>query len=196
MTPAIFFDRDGVLVHEVAYLHNPRDVRVVAGAGATIKWINDAGYFAVVVTNQAGIGRGLYTWEDFRSVQAKIDSVIQSDSARFDAVYACPFHEEASQEEYRHPNHPERKPNPGMFLRAASEHSIDLTRSWIVGDRDTDLLAGKRAGVAGGILVLTGYGETHADMARQMADANFAVAVIPTIAEVPGVLEKLARAIP
>jgi D-glycero-D-manno-heptose 1,7-bisphosphate phosphatase len=195
MRPAVFFDRDGVLVDEVAYLHSPDDVRVVQGTASTVKWVNDAGYLAVVVTNQAGIGRGLYTWDDFRSVQAHIDLVIRSVCGRIDAVYACPFHEEALQE-YRYPDHPDRKPNPGMFLKAASEHSIDLTRSWVVGDRDTDLLAGKRAGVAGGILVLTGYGLTHADKVRQMADAHFAVAVVGTIAEVPQTLAKMARVIP
>ena len=111
----------------------------------------------VLITNQAGIGRGYYGWAEFQAVQERITADLAARGATFDMVLACPF-PAAGQPPYRHPAHPCRKPRPGMILRAAEALGLDLAGSWIVGDRATDLEAGRAAGLAGGVHVLTGHG--------------------------------------
>jgi D-glycero-D-manno-heptose 1,7-bisphosphate phosphatase len=109
-----------------------------------------------VVTNQAGIGLGKYGWEDFQAVMDRIEELLAADQARVDGVYAAPHHERGIGA-YAHPDHPDRKPNPGMLLRAAQELGLDLSRSWMIGDKAVDLEAGRRAGCRVA-LVNTGYG--------------------------------------
>jgi D-glycero-D-manno-heptose 1,7-bisphosphate phosphatase len=154
--PAVFLDRDGTLNEEVDYLSDPEQLVLIPGAAAAVARLNAKGIPVVVVTNQSGIGRGHYGWEDFAAVMGRMGTLLALENAWLDAVYASPHHEQA-QGEYAVPDHPERKPNPGMLLRAAEEHGLDLARSWMVGDKDIDLEAGRRAGchVA---LVRTGYG--------------------------------------
>ncbi|MCW5699084.1 MAG: HAD-IIIA family hydrolase [Rhodospirillales bacterium] len=154
---ALFLDRDGVIVEEVGHLCRVEDVRLVAGAGDTIAAANTLNIPVVVVTNQSGIGQGLFDWLDFFAVQKEIARRLGALGARIDAVFACPFHP-SGRPPYRHPDHPARKPNPGMVIAAARRLRLDLGASWIVGDRVRDLLAGRNAGLAGGMLVGTGYG--------------------------------------
>lgn len=111
----------------------------------------------IVVTNQSGIGRGLFGWPELLAVEARIEALLAERGARIDAVLACPFHREG-REPYRHPDHPARKPNAGLLLRAAGAFAVDLRSSWIVGDRAGDVGAGRAAGLAGGMHVATGWG--------------------------------------
>lgn len=152
LAPCLFLDRDGVIVAEIGYLHRVADIRMMAGVSRLIASANKAGLPVVMVTNQSGIGRGLYGWSDFISVQNAILRHLGRDGATIDAVLACPHHPDANPP-YRHADHPARKPNPGMLTRAASLLAIDLRRSWIVGDHPRDVVAGLRAGLAGGFLV-------------------------------------------
>ena len=154
---ALFLDRDGVVVEEVGYLQRSVDVALCAGAAKVIAAANARSIPVVLVTNQAGIARGLYGWREFEAVQRTIEAALASEAARLDAVYACPHHPEG-QGAFAHPSHPARKPNPGMLLRAADVLALDLAASWLVGDRASDIEAAKRAGLAGGLLVQTGYG--------------------------------------
>jgi D-glycero-D-manno-heptose 1,7-bisphosphate phosphatase len=186
--PALFLDRDGVLLEEVGFLHRPELVRPIAGAGAALAEMHRRGWWLVLVTNQSGIGRGLYGWEDFRAVQARLDAVLAEDGVALDAVLACPFHADG-QGLYRRADHPWRKPAPGMIRAAADQLPIDLARSWIVGDRETDVAAGRAAALAGAVHVLTGYGREHRAAAERLAAANFAVRVIDSIAALPAALE-------
>jgi len=156
--PALFLDRDGVLVEDVGYLARPGDVTLIAGAGAAIAKAGRAGWVVVMVTNQSGVGRGYYTWHDFAAVQGRIVDELAALGAEFDMVLACGHHPEAADPAYRHPAHPWRKPAPGMILEAAARLNIDRGRSWIIGDHATDLEAGRAAGLAGGVHVLTGRG--------------------------------------
>ncbi|HWQ10634.1 MAG TPA: HAD family hydrolase [Holophaga sp.] len=165
MKAAVFLDRDGTLNEEVGYLHRPEEVVLVPGAAQAIARLNALGVPVVVVTNQAGIGRGTYGWEDFQAVTGRIAELLAAEGAHLDAVYAAPHHERGLGE-YQHPDHPDRKPNPGMLLKAAAEHGLDLAASWMIGDKELDLEAGRRAGCRTA-LVLTGYGR-EADPA--MAD--------------------------
>ena len=188
--PALFLDRDGVLVAEIGYLHRPEDVTVIPGAAALIDAANRAGLATVLVTNQAGIGRGTYGWTEFQATQERISADLVAAGAALDMVLACPFHAEA-EPPYRHPAHPCRKPRPGMILRAAERLGLDLAGSWVVGDRRIDLEAGRAAGLAGGVHVLTGHGAAERDAALEVAAGEFQVLGAASVAEAPALLPLL-----
>lgn len=182
--PALFLDRDGTMVEEVYYLHRVEDVRWIAGALSVIAEANRHGVAVVIATNQAGVGHGYFGWEAFAAVQEKIVQDLAEEGAFVDAVYACPYHGEAKAP-YDHPSHPARKPNPGMLLGAAGDLGIDLARSWIIGDRAWDIEAGLRAGIAGGLHVLSGYGADAGERqtALALAGNGFRVLAGATIAD-------------
>jgi D-glycero-D-manno-heptose 1,7-bisphosphate phosphatase len=179
--PALFLDRDGVVVEEVDYLHGVDDIAICAGAAAVISAANAITVPVVLVTNQAGIGRGYYGWAEFRAVQEAIQSAIEEEGAHFDAVYACPHHRDG-QGAFAHPDHPARKPNPGMLQRAAAALDIDMARSWLVGDRAGDIEAARRAGLAGSLHVLTGYGQAERAAAMALSSPRFDVRGAASIA--------------
>lgn len=149
--PAVFLDRDGTLNVEVNYLHRITDLELIPGAAQAIRRLNGAGYLVVVVTNQAGIARGFFDAAAVHQLHAHLAAVLASHGARVDAFYFCPHHPEFTAACAC------RKPEPGMLLRAADEHAIDLSRSWLVGDTIGDLGAGDAAGCRT-VLVRTGYG--------------------------------------
>lgn len=147
--PGAFLDRDGVLIEDSGYPHRDEDLKLIPGAAAAVRRLNAAGYLTVIVTNQSGVARGLFDEDRMHAFNALLLQRLTDDGARIDAVYACPFHADAVVERYRHPDHPDRKPNPGMILRAVAEHGIDPARSILIGDRDSDMEAARRAGVEG-----------------------------------------------
>lgn len=147
--PGAFLDRDGVLIEDCGYPHLDEHLRLMPGAAAAVKRLNDLGYRTVIVTNQSGVARGLFDEDRMHAFNALLVERLAEEGARIDAVYACPFHAEATVERYRHPDHPDRKPNPGMLLRAIAEHDIDPARSFMVGDQPSDMEAARRAGVQG-----------------------------------------------
>lgn len=147
--PGAFLDRDGVLIEDSGYPHLDEHLRLMPGAAAAVRRLNDLGYRTVIVTNQSGVARGLFDEERMHAFNALLLKRLADEGARIDAVYACPFHGEATVERYRHPDHPDRKPNPGMLLRAIAEHDIDPARSLMVGDQPSDMEAACRAGVQG-----------------------------------------------
>lgn len=168
----LFLDRDGVLVEEVGFLHRPADVRLAPGAVALLAAARAAGWAVVVVTNQSGIARGRYGWGEFAETQAEIERQCAAAGAPepFDLVLACPHHPEGLAP-WRHDDHPGRKPNPGMLTRALSLLDLEPGASWMVGDRASDLEAARRAGLAGGLHLLTGHGDA-AQRARALALAT------------------------
>ena len=147
MKPGLFLDRDGVINEEAGYLYRPDECQLVDGIGELIATANRLGYVTCVITNQAGIGRGYYTEADFHVLMDHIAAELATQGAHLDAIYFSPFHPEHGQGEYKQATDC-RKPGPGMILRAAQEHDIDLSRSFLVGDRCTDIAAGAAAGVA------------------------------------------------
>jgi D-glycero-D-manno-heptose 1,7-bisphosphate phosphatase len=155
--PALFLDRDGVIVEETNYLGDPKDVAMIPAAAETIAAFNRAGVPVVVVTNQSGVARGYFSWADFEAVQAEIARQLAKAGAHVDAVFACAFHEKG-QGALAIADHPWRKPAPGMLLEARARLGVELGRSFIVGDKGGDLGAGKAAGLAGGVHVATGHG--------------------------------------
>ena len=153
--PALFLDRDGTIIEHVPYLHKPEQVVLLPGAAETIELANKLEIPVILVTNQSGVGRGYYNWDDFSNVQNNIYKKLRQTDAWIDVILACPFHIEASGI-FKQLNHPYRKPNPGMLFRAKELLSLDLKNSWIVGDSAIDISAGKSAGCLGGAHVLTG----------------------------------------
>lgn len=147
--PAAFLDRDGVLIVDCGYPHRPDQLVLIPGAAEAVKRLNDAGYVVVIVTNQSGVARGLFSEETMHGFNALLVERLAESGARIDAVYAAPHHAEAVDERYRHPDHPDRKPNPGMLLRAMTEHDLDPARSLMIGDQPSDMEAARRAGVVG-----------------------------------------------
>ncbi len=172
--PALFLDRDGVVVEEVDYLCRVEDIAVIPGAAGVIGAANRLGIPVALVTNQSGIGQGRYGWNDFTAVQKAIVSSLAAEGARLDAIYACPHHPNGKGE-FLHPDHPARKPNPGMILRAAADLDLDLRMSWLVGDKTVDIEAARRAGLAGAMQVMTGYGAMEWANSAKLASANFEV---------------------
>lgn len=162
---AVFLDRDGVLCHEVGHLHRIEDLKVIDGAGEALKTLKDLGYLLVVVTNQGGIAKGLYTEKEFWAVLRELERRL---GVTFDGVYFCPHHPDGVVEELRK-DCPMRKPSPGMIQKASEELNIDLKRSWMIGDHIKDIEAARRAGVWRSILVLTGYGK---EMLRRIVDGE------------------------
>ena len=144
---AVFFDRDGVLMEEVHYCGDPARVKACSGAGEALRRIRTAGFHTFIVTNQSGIGRGWITEAQYRAVQEEL--LRQIGPGLIDGAYFCADP----------PGIPSlrRKPEPGMALEAAAEHGLDLSRSFFVGDKSSDIECGRRAGTRT-ILVLTGYG--------------------------------------
>ncbi len=192
--PALFLDRDGVIVVEANYLHEPDKAELIPGAAQAIVQANSLGVPVVIVTNQAGIARGYYGWPAFAKTQEKILADLQSLGAKVDGVYACPHHAQG-QDRYRHPSHPDRKPNPGMLLRAAKALNLDLGRSWIIGDRASDLEAGLNAELAGGLHVLTGYGSRKGERktALNLGSEHFTVLIADSIAKAPCLIPLLSK---
>jgi len=148
-TLAVFLDRDGTLNTELEYLHDPAQLRLLPGAADAIRLLNQRETPAIVVSNQSGVGRGYFTEDAVTAVHERLAQHLEAASAHLDGIYYCPHDPRLGCDC--------RKPKPGMLVRAAAEHGIDLGRSFIIGDKATDLEAGHRAGCRT-VGVLTGYG--------------------------------------
>jgi D-glycero-D-manno-heptose 1,7-bisphosphate phosphatase len=143
---ALFLDRDGVVNHEVGYLHLPADVRWVDGIFSLARTAIELGYRVILVTNQSGIARGLYSQQQFDELTRWMTAEFEREQVHLDAVYCCPYHPEHGIGEYKR-EHEDRKPGPGMLLRGAREFHLNLGESILVGDRCSDIAAGLAAGV-------------------------------------------------
>ncbi len=152
---AVFLDRDGVIVKDADLLTRVEQIEVLPGAAAAIRKLNERGWPAVVVTNQPVVARGLVTEAEVRALQGEIERRLRSEGARLDGFYFCPHHPRATLAAYRLACLC-RKPRPGMLLEAARALELDLGASVMVGDRPTDLAAGRRAGCR--VTVLIGDG--------------------------------------
>ncbi len=146
---AVFLDRDGVVMHDANYVGDVERVIVVPAALRSLKRLLDAGYRLFVVTNQSGVGRGYFTREAVEKIHAYLDAEFAKVGVHFDRYYVCPHHPED--------NCDCRKPKPKFLREAAAEYGLDLARSFMVGDRSTDIQCGQNAGTRT-ILVLTGVG--------------------------------------
>jgi D-glycero-D-manno-heptose 1,7-bisphosphate phosphatase len=146
---AVILDRDGVLNVDYGYVGDWARFEWVPGAREAVARLNGLGLLVIVATNQSGIGRGYYDEAAMQAVHAGMTADLARAGAHIDGLYACPFHPEAVEARYRHPDHPDRKPNPGMILRALADFSVTPNRALLIGDKATDLEAARRAGVRG-----------------------------------------------
>jgi D-glycero-D-manno-heptose 1,7-bisphosphate phosphatase len=147
--PAVFLDRDGVLNVDTGYPHLEAHLELIPGAAEAVQLLNRHGYLVVIVTNQSGVARGLFSEAQMDAFNALLVRRLGAKGAVIGAVYAAPWHHEATDPAWLHPDHPDRKPNPGMLLRAMADHNIDPARSFMIGDRQSDMEAARRAGVQG-----------------------------------------------
>jgi len=185
--PALFLDRDGVIVEDTHYLGRPQDMRMIAGAADAIARCNRHGVPVVLVSNQSGIARGLYDWNGFQAVQAALIVELARAGARLDAVFACAHHAEGHAP-FNIADHPWRKPNPGMIVAAGERMKLDLAHSWIVGDRVSDIAAGRAAELAGGILVSLHKDDPERHAAAGLTSEHFAVDIAASLADAVSLL--------
>jgi histidinol-phosphate phosphatase family protein len=168
-SPAVFLDRDGTIMHDADYCSRPDQVRVFDGVSAALQRLKSAGYKIIVITNQSGIGRGFFTEKEYRAVEAEVSR--QLGDGLIDATYFCPDV----------PGQPSecRKPAPGMVLQAARERAVELSRSFLIGDKETDAECAHNAGVRA-IRVRTGFDKmTDGSCADWVAeDVRVAVEII------------------
>lgn len=159
MKRAIFFDRDGTLLVETGYLSHPSLVKPYHFTAEALKLAKEAGFLLVVVTNQSGIARGHMRETDLEAIHGRMTSLLADEGAAVDAIYYCPHHPMGTVPEYCS-RCDCRKPGTAMGQRAAKQYGIDLTRSYVVGDKVIDFLFGRNLG-AESYLVRTGYGDTE-----------------------------------
>lgn len=150
LRPAVFFDRDGVLNIDTDYLFEIDKFVWVDGAIDAVKATNDAGYFAFVVTNQSGVARGLYREADIQTLHDWMARELEAQGAHIDAFEYCPFHPDGSIERYRRASE-RRKPQPGMIVDLLNKFPVDVSRSFVIGDRPSDIEAARAAGLPGHI---------------------------------------------
>jgi D-glycero-D-manno-heptose 1,7-bisphosphate phosphatase len=168
----LFLDRDGVIIEDEQYLSDPKKVRLIPGAREALVVARAKGWHVALVTNQSGIGRGMYGWNEFAAVQAAMMAALGDAAATIELVAACPHY----------PNHPWRKPEPGMIQAARQALGTDPAKSWMVGDKAADLMAARAAKLAGGFLVGTGEGRSERAGAMACNGNGFTMRAIDSIA--------------
>lgn len=167
MKQAVFLDRDGTMIAEVNYLRRPEDVKIFPATRTGLKKLRDAGFQLFIVSNQSGVGRGYFTMADVEKVNERLCGELARDGIRFEKIYIAP--EKPEEPSYG------RKPSPQFLFDARDEFGVDLSQSFIVGDKLIDLECGWNAGVKKSILVRTGYGtETERESPQQIARAFIA----------------------
>ena len=155
---AIFLDRDGVICKDVHLLHNPAQISLIPGAAEAICHINRSGYMAIIVTNQPVVARNLCSIKELSFIHETLETMLGREHAWVDAIYYCPHHPDSGyageRKEYKIACNC-RKPKPGMIMNAASEWNIDLSQSYLIGDRHSDIIAGENAGLKKCFLIST-----------------------------------------
>ncbi len=178
---AVFLDRDGTINVERDYLYRIEDFEFIPGAPEAIRRLREAGFLVIVVTNQSGVARGYYSLEDVERLHRHIQDELARTGAGIDGFYVCPHHPTEGVGEFRRECDC-RKGQPGMLLLAAAEQGIDLSASYMVGDKQVDVDAGLSAGCRA-LLVRTGYG---AQEAEKLAESQ-----IPIVDDLPQAVERI-----
>ncbi len=174
MSKAVFLDRDGVINEDTGYVFRQEDFRFLPGIFEFCRRADELGYLLIVVTNQAGIARGYYTEDDFLALNAWMTQAFAERGVRLTDTFYCPFHAEKGVGKYRRDSF-DRKPNPGMVLRAQRRYGVDLSASVMVGDKESDMLCAERAGIGKRIFVRGKYPLDHAygaQIAENLAEAE------------------------
>jgi D-glycero-D-manno-heptose 1,7-bisphosphate phosphatase len=167
--PAVFFDRDGVLNHDIGYLYRKEDFEWIDGAIQAIKYFNEHGYWVFVITNQSGVARDYYSESDVQNLHEWMNNELKRHGAHIDAFYYCPHHVVGDNEKYRLDCEC-RKPKPGLIQRAIQEWPVQMNGSFMVGDKQSDIECAESANIAG-IQFLSG---NLYDMLRNVGRINSA----------------------
>jgi D-glycero-D-manno-heptose 1,7-bisphosphate phosphatase len=165
LRPAVFIDRDGTMTVEGGYINHPSRLRLISGTAEAIRLLNQNDVFAVVVTNQAGVARGYFTEDLVHVVHEKLHAMLARKGAALDAIFYCPHHPHEGPPEYRIDCNC-RKPRTGMIEAACRQLPIDLSRSYMVGDKISDSEFGHKLGLRT-VMVMTGYGRGEYEFQRQ-----------------------------
>jgi len=192
--PGLLLDRDGVLVEEVDFLCRVEDVRLAPGAIELLVWAKRQAVAVAIVTNQSGIARGLFGWEEYRVVESEIDRQLAAYGLMLDLVVACPFHESFTLG-YDESFAVWRKPGPGMIHCAENRLNLDSKTSMLIGDKAIDIEAARNGGLPRALLVLTGYGPSQLEPSLALAREGFAVNAIVGLGEALPHLGGLARSL-
>lgn len=181
--PALFLDRDGVIIADTGYIDNPNDVRLLPGAARLVKLASSLGLPAIIVTNQSGVGRGLTTWDTFSKVNERMRADLAAGGGNISAIVACGWAPSCG------PQHAWRKPRPGMILAAADRLKINLSRSWLIGDRFSDIRAARAARLAGSIRIR----HDQSKVFERRSTASFTLVSVPSVVAASSILGKLAE---
>jgi D-glycero-D-manno-heptose 1,7-bisphosphate phosphatase len=163
--PAVFIDRDGTISEEVGYINHPSRFSLFPYSAEAIKHLNHNNWLAIVITNQAGVARGYFSEDVIATVHERLNHSLDEKNAHLDAIYYCAHHPSVGEPPYRH-DCDCRKPKPGLINRAAADFEIDLTKSWMVGDRYSDVDMAHNAGLRSAF-VLSGYGRGEWEYQRE-----------------------------
>ncbi|MDQ3473334.1 MAG: HAD family hydrolase [Acidobacteriota bacterium] len=164
--PAVFIDRDGTISEEVGYINHPSRFRVFPYAARAIKLLNDQGWLAVIITNQAGVARGYFSESMIETVHNNLQQELREEGARVDAIYYCAHHPTVGELPYRQECDC-RKPKPGLVTRAIKDLDIAVEQSWMIGDRYGDIELARNAELRSA-LVLSGYGRGEWEHQRSL----------------------------
>lgn len=164
LRPAVFIDRDGTISEEVGYVNHPSRYKVLPFAAAAVRRLHEAGWLAILVTNQAGVARGYFSEDLIHTVHNLLQAELERGGARLDGIYYCPHHPSVGDPPYRQACDC-RKPHTGLIRRAAAEHEVDMKRSWMIGDRYSDVELARNAELHSAF-VLTGYGRGEWEYSR------------------------------
>jgi D-glycero-D-manno-heptose 1,7-bisphosphate phosphatase len=176
---AVFFDRDGTLIEDVGYLKTATGLRMIDGAPEAVRRLNSRGFLTFIISNQSGVARGFFTEEELAPIHERLEAELETAGAHLDRIYYCPHHPTRGAPPYN-VECTCRKPRTGMLDRAVAEFGVDLSRSFVVGDKFADVKAGQNAGTRT-VLVLTGYGPSAVQECRTAGITPDAVR--PSIAE-------------
>ncbi|NNJ93080.1 MAG: HAD family hydrolase [Gammaproteobacteria bacterium] len=176
--PALFLDRDGVINVDHAYVHKKEDFEFIDGIFDLCRKAKELGYLIIVVTNQAGIGRGYYSESDFLKLTDWMKQVFSSENAEINEVYHCPYHPEQGIGEFKKDSEL-RKPNPGMIFQAAKDYDINLEQSLIIGDKVSDIQAGINAGLGRKFLFTPKQGMQYIKKVKSSAAFSSHKEIIP-----------------
>lgn len=163
--PAVFLDRDGTVCEEVGYLSEVKDLRLIPGSVRAIRQIRQAGWKAVIISNQSGVARGYMTEETVQTIHTALREMLQQEGAEIDGIYYCPHHPKGNP-----PYNIQcscRKPEAGMLQQAAKDLDIDLKKSIVIGDKLSDVQTAQRLNIPG-ILVLSGFGKGELEKYQQI----------------------------
>jgi histidinol-phosphate phosphatase family protein len=179
---AVFLDKDGTLVDDVPYNVDPALIRLTRGAGEGLRMLRDGGFRLFVVSNQSGVARGFFAEEALGPVEARVRELLRNEGGEIDAFRWCPHHPEGTVDRYRIACDC-RKPRPGMITSLASEHGIDLARSWMIGDTPADVEAGRLAGCR--TILVGGRADANSDLTPDHVGFDLAEAARIIVAAQP-----------